>query len=142
MLSVNPFAIFTFRGSIKLIPASDEWRDVKRQPDLTINREGQFDNIQFLANEMGVLGTEWNNWQTTWTGTEVTGSTNFNDFRRGPGIRRITGRNETIQTSENQTRSGIVTELVPRVTTENMGDRVVNTEIVPFITPLLCVTAR
>lgn len=132
-VNVNPFAIFTFRGSIKLTPASDEWRDVNRQPDLTINREGQFDNIQFLANEMGVLGTEWNNWQTAWTGTEVTGNTQFNDFMRGPGIRRVTGRNETIQTTNNQTRTGITTELVPRVTTENMGDRVVNTEIVPFI---------
>ena len=132
-VNVNPFAIFTFRGSIKLIPQSDEWRDVVRQPDLTINRDGQFDNIKFLAEQSGVLGTEWNNWQTTWTGTEVTGSTNFNEFLRGPGIRRITGRNETIQTTSQQTRTGVVTELVPRVITENMGDRVVNTEVVPFI---------
>lgn len=132
-VNVNPFAIFTFRGSIKLVPESDEWRDVVRQPDLTINREGQFDNIQFLANELGVLGTEWNNWQTTWTGSEVTGSSSFNQLLRGRGIRRITGQNQTIRTTTNQTRTGVRTELVPRVVTENMGDRVVNTEVVPFI---------
>jgi len=144
-INVNPFAIFTFRGSMQLFPESDEWRDVDSRPDLVINREGQFDNMVALAEESGILGTEWNNWQTTWAGSAVTGTSNFSEVQRrsnwfdpnGPNglIRRASGVNETVTTTFNTSRTGIRTEIVPRVVTENMGERVLNTEIIPFIRP-------
>ena len=80
-INVNPFAIFGFQGNMRLIPESDEWRDVEARPDLVIDRDGQFDQIQELAEEAGILGTEWNSWQTTWTGSDTSTNT-FNETRQ------------------------------------------------------------
>jgi hypothetical protein len=69
--NINPFAIFTFLGDVKMNPSSDEWFEVDRRPDIIQNEEGDFDTIATLAEKAGVLGTIWNAWQTQWAGTPV-----------------------------------------------------------------------
>ena len=60
-------------GDIELDPPVDEWKDIVRIPDLTVNIRGSFDNF---ARDRGFnnpnitsipLGTEWNEWQDAWT---------------------------------------------------------------------------
>ena len=140
-INVNPFAIFGFQGNMRLIPESDEWRDVEARPDLVIDRDGQFDQIQELAEDAGILGTEWNSWQTTWTGSDTSTNT-FNETRQqwdsrgrqngwSNQSRQVT---QTITTNSGfNSRDGIQTEVVPRVVTENLGERTLSTEIIPFI---------
>jgi hypothetical protein len=73
---VNPYAIFTFLGDIKLQPSSDDWFETDRRPDLIKNEEGNYNTVAALAEKAGVLGTIWNAWQTQWTGTQFqTGGT-------------------------------------------------------------------
>lgn len=72
--NINPFAIFTFLGSMNITPSSDEWFEVNRRPDIIQNVEGNFNTIYSLAEQAGVLGTVWNSWQTQWAGTTVLGS--------------------------------------------------------------------
>jgi hypothetical protein len=69
--NINPFAIFTFLGDVKMNPSSDEWFEVDRRPDIIQNEEGDFDTIATLAEKAGVLGTIWNAWQTQWAGVPV-----------------------------------------------------------------------
>ena len=113
--NLNPYAVFDWIGKIDLDPPVDMWKDVIRVPDLTVNVRGAFDN---LVDELGLsnpniteipMGTEWNEWQTQWTGVS--------------GNVRRTG----------QTRSGIRSTAIPLTVTENLGDRVVGVNFIPFI---------
>ena len=65
--NINPFAVFTFIGDVKINPSSDDWFEVDRRPDLVVDVEGNFSTIQAIAQKAGVLGTVWNAWQTQWT---------------------------------------------------------------------------
>ena len=69
--NINPFAIFTFLGDIKLNPSSDDWFETQRAPDIIRNVEGNFNTIAALATEAGILGTIWNAWQINWIGQPV-----------------------------------------------------------------------
>jgi hypothetical protein len=71
--NINPFAVFTFLGDVKLNPSSDDWFEIDRRPDLVVDVEGNFNTIKNIAEKAGVLGTVWNAWQTQWTGVAVTG---------------------------------------------------------------------
>ena len=75
-VNVNPFAIFTFIGSLSITPPYDNWFEVTRRPDLIVSTiDGNYNTIKTIAEKAGVLGTVWNAWQTQWTGkTVVTGT--------------------------------------------------------------------
>jgi hypothetical protein len=138
-INVNPFAIFSWMGTIELTPSSDEWRETQRTPELVVNsttgawdqllREGRVPNQNEIA-----LGTVWNEWQTNWTGSPImdigsqrTGST----WRHGRAVRQrvnITSINQV-----NQSRTGITTTAVPQTVRTSMGDRVIDVAFVPFI---------
>ena len=150
-INVNPFAIFTFNGDLTLYPSTDNWRDVKRAPDLVINKEGNYDTIAAMAKKTGALGTVWNNWKTDWSGVTSTStskkdvrftSRNSRDYgiaphpwwphpwgRQGRGVQTTT----KITTKKKQSRTGIRTKLVPEVTRENIGDKVINTTMIPYM---------
>jgi len=66
--NVNPFAIFTFLGSMSLNPPSDEWFEVDRRPDIVNNIEGNFTAVQTALEATGALGTVWGAWETNWVG--------------------------------------------------------------------------
>lgn len=66
--NVNPFAIFTFLGSMALNPPSDEWFEVNRRPDIINNVEGNFTAVQTALEATGALGTVWGAWETNWVG--------------------------------------------------------------------------
>lgn len=127
--NINPFAVFTFIGNIDLNPASDNWFETNRIPDLVNNIDGNFDIISRLAEESGVLGTVWNSWENSWTGQSV--STLSSERQRGRGIRDIT--TETTATTVGQSRTGVTTSIAVSVDRQVVGDRVVSTSIIPFI---------
>jgi hypothetical protein len=55
-VNVNPYAVFTFRGSVELKPPNDDWRDVVTNPDLKIDRD-LYSTFKELADISGALGT-------------------------------------------------------------------------------------
>ena len=135
-INVNPFDVFNWSGTIALSPDSDEWKETERSPELVINNTGGFDTlISGLGNPnlAGVeIGTMWNEWQDTWTGTPVdVGSTTT---ARGRSGRRVWERN-TILTAQqvNQTRTGIRQRIVPQTVRNSIGDRIISVAFVPFI---------
>ena len=153
---VNPYNVFSWGGQVKLSPESDEWKDTEVRPDVIIDDEGVYDQLVFMAEESGVLGTVWNEWETNWTGSEVSTttsgggvllSTNVNEFggnnwwdgpRRGGGQAGRIGfggvtTTTAITTTSNQARSGLRTTVVPDTQLKELGSRVVETNFVPFI---------
>ena len=160
---VNPYNVFSWGGQVKISPESDEWKDTEVRPDVIIDDEGVYDQLVFMAEESGVLGTVWNEWETNWTGTEVSTTTSggggtgggagagiiiggegggnnwWDGPRRGGNIFNggiaTGGVTTTTATTNttNQARSGLRTTVVPDTQLKELGSRVVETNFVPFI---------
>lgn len=155
--NVNPFAIFTFLGSIDLNPSSDEWFETNRLPDIVTNVDGNFDTVLAIAQGSGVLGTVWNAWQTQWAGTPfstgvqsqtaviqngdsraafdaqfgVGSRSGLAARRNNVGVRTVAF--ETFAQEVGQSRTGINTSVVAKIDRTVTEDRVVSTAVIPYI---------
>jgi len=137
-ININPFAIFSWMGTLELTPSSDEWRETQRTPELVVNsttgawdqllRQGNVPNQNQIA-----MGTVWNEWQTNWTGapTQVSSTRVGGRWRNGRAIQQLT--NITSINQVNQSRTGITTTAIPQTVRTSMGDRVVDVAFVAFI---------
>ena len=137
-VNVNPFGIFTWIGSIKLTPQSDEWKETERAPELVItNDDGSWDTLVKQSGNPNLqsveLGTIWNEWQNHWTGSSTTNRTETYRIRGGHGWRVMQRNVESTTRTGTRTRTGIRQVLVPKTVTQNIGDRVISFAFVPFI---------
>lgn len=126
---VNPFDVISFVGIMDLSPSSDDWKDTESRPELIVDNQGLFDVVNFLADESGVLGTVWNEWQTQWTGRSLTN--NVSVTGGGNWLQTTTNVIETIQSAE--ARAGIRTSVAPDTIQSSLGERVVDVRMIPFI---------
>lgn len=148
--NINPFAVFTFLGDVKINPSSDDWFEVDRRPDLVIDVEGNFNTLSALAEKAGVLGTVWNAWQTQWTGVSTTSVTYGGQYGAAAQARGLTGQafsvgggmsryagsytvTTTTATEVGQSRTGIKTSLVTKIDRQVVADRVLSTAAIPYI---------
>ena len=132
--NVNPFNVIAWIGSLSLNPESDIWKDTNRMPNLIINKEGNYDT--FIARNGGsAINTVWNEWETFWSGEDVNitewRDTSWATARAQVPFRRVMETTVTT-TTEKQSRTGVRTEITPRIDYESKGDRVVSTDILPF----------
>ena len=141
---VNPYNVFSWGGTLKLSPESDEWKETDVRPDVIVDDEGIYDQFVAMAEESGILGTVWNEWETNWFGVQsnTTGAGGrgwAEDFenRRGDGRRRgqrvVNTVITTDTTTSSQTRSGLTTSVVPELQTTDLGSKVVEINFVPFM---------
>jgi hypothetical protein len=64
---VAPFMTATWKGVVEINPTQDNWMETEIAPQLIVNTEGNYDAvIAAIGNNMG---TVWNGWQTSWSGT-------------------------------------------------------------------------
>lgn len=153
-INVNPYNVFSWGGTVELSPDSDEWKDVDVRPTVSIDDSSSYDQFALMAEESGILGTVWNEWETNWTGRDVDVQTNtvrgsardedlwwtigeipgdidaFPQGRRG-NIGRTT--TTTTTTTQNQSRTGLRTDIAFDTVTRSNGKRVVEVNFVPFI---------
>lgn len=122
--NVNPFAVQSWVGVIKLSPGSDTWIDTQKAPDIIIDVEGNYESI--LARERNRLGTIWGAWRTNWTGNRRTNTTTF---RRGNAQIR---RTQTI-VDRRQIRNGVNTRVIESFEKRLAGTRVINSAVIPWI---------
>ena len=127
-VNVNPYNVFDWTGIVELSPDSDEWKDVDTRPAILIDDTSQFDQFELLAEETGILGTVWNEWETNWTGTSTTTDTTTTGWW---GV--ITSTTTTTTTTTNQSRGGLRTDLGFDTIRRETGDRVVETNFIPFM---------
>ena len=137
--NVNPYNVFMWGGQIELSPESDEWKETDVRPAIIIDDSEAYDQFVQMAEEQGILGTVWNEWETNWTGVDV----EENSFRneggdpRGNFWNRFGGQSETTQqvitTTSHQSRTGINTEVAFDTVQRSNGSKVVEVNFVPFI---------
>lgn len=140
-ININPYAVFSFLGSIGLVPPNDEWKDTAVLPDLVVNQDGDYDTMLEKAN---AFGTIWNEWERNWTGSEqsktkttkvVASGNNAPDKQHNqnwPLEKTTTIRTTTTKTGTS-TRSGQKMSVVPRTILQDFGDRVVSVNYIPYI---------
>jgi hypothetical protein len=156
--NVNPYNVFSWAGTIKLSPDSDEWKETDVRPTVTVDDSASFDQFKKLAEETGILGTVWNEWETNWTGIDIdeqTETTGTAPGRRGRNffglpwwlqeneredffdIGTAGGGNQTTitttTTTTGQSRDGIQTDLAFDTISRTDGGKVVEVNFVPFI---------
>jgi hypothetical protein len=125
-IDVNPYKIGAFKGEIALNPEGDNWKDTDRRPDLLVQDDNNFDAIRFMAEQLGVTGTQWNAWQTQWTGST---STTAPAFWQGRALLQNT---TTVDTGV-RSREGIRTSLQSTINQQDYGDRVVDISFAEFM---------
>lgn len=140
----NDATAYRFLGNMFVIPSNDVWVDTQYLPDNSIEIGGEAEEFEGQP-----TSTIWNAWQTMVVGYNVYNSSNEMIAQFGPGEFRAAqaraqqaggGRIETIQ---ERTRTG--TEYYNTIETENqnLGDRVVDVGIIPYIRPqIIMINAR
>ena len=159
--NVNPYNVFSWAGTIQLSPDSDEWKETDVRPSVVVDDSEAFEQFKKMAEETGILGTVWNEWETNWSGIDVEeqitetssggrqrqprqrfndqwwwidGEPEFDFFDptvAGGGTQVTTTTVAT--TTTGQSRSGIQTDLSFDTVTRSDGRRVVEMNFVPFI---------
>ena len=132
-VNVNPYNVFDWTGILELSPDSDEWKDVDTRPSIFIDDTSQYDQFKTLAEETGILGTVWNEWETNWTGVDIASQQDVTQERVGRRVRRTTTTTTNTTTTQDQSRSGLRTDLGFDTVTKESGDRVVEINFIPFI---------
>jgi hypothetical protein len=64
-VNVNPYAVFSWRGTMTISPSVDFWKDERIRPENVINLNGNNDNIQ---TGIDFSGSRWNSWETNFNG--------------------------------------------------------------------------
>ena len=128
--NVNPYDVFAWIGEITITPESDEWRDTDTRPELIVDNQALFAVVNALPQEDGVLGTVWNEWQTQWTGRQLS-TQNVMDTSSGGAWFWEQRTIETLTTQQN--RTGTRSRVAPGTMTESLGERVVDVNFAPFI---------
>lgn len=135
-VSVNPFNIGSFYGKVRLSPAVDTWKSTTTRPAQVIDMGGP---TQAWVDANLPSYTNWGEWNTTWSGTSVSGGSrqdwwvpenwtpNAHDWR---SMRETTSSWQDIETTSTQQRSGTRFDYVSQTTTANFGNLVVDTSIV------------
>ncbi|SVE25684.1 uncharacterized protein METZ01_LOCUS478538, partial [marine metagenome] len=69
-ISVMPRTTHTFdyHGYMIITPSFDNWKSTKSRPDLLINKNNEFDSIKHQKKPHQTHRSNWNDWQTHWSG--------------------------------------------------------------------------
>lgn len=160
-VSLNPYFIFNMNGNLQLSPETDIWNDQTRQPDLVVEIDTGFEALQQVANEAGILGTEWNSWTTTGVSsvsnttrssrestrlsTRVTTARNSAaNIRAGQRLRvrtttvssnlvNTTSTNTTTEITTSQARSGINKSIEESIERKDLGSSVTSVNLVAYM---------
>ena len=135
---VNPYNVVIWDGVVKLSPESDEWKEVDQRPDIIIDDNALYDQFVNMAEEQGILGTVWNEWETNWTGKELISRKTRTRVgkgmrRRGKRRKRVTTTTKAYLETGTQARSGIESFVSSDVQSKTVGNRVVETNFIPFM---------
>ena len=134
-INVNPYNVFSWDGVVRLSPDSDEWKEVDQRPSVIIDDTSQYDQFIKMAEEDGILGTVWNEWETNWSGQNIDEISQREIIAgggpNGENVKKTT--TTTTTTTSNQARSGIRRDVSFDTVRRESGDRVVEVNFIPFM---------
>lgn len=144
-VNLNPYQVFMWNGQVDLNPATDTWVDVTTRPDVIVNMNGDNDVYTTLVDNVenpASVGVRWNDWQTVGRGVAIednfTTNITSNISSVGGKILEQTTRtlvnNQVTTTTDYLQRIGLeVSTSSVKTVSRDLGTRVVDTSIVPYI---------
>ncbi len=131
-MDIHALSMGAFKGQVQLIPEGDNWKSIDRRPDLVAVDDNNYDAIKFMAEELGVTGTKWDEWQTNWT--SISTRSVAGETREWVGGIRVTGYETTYTDYVGYNyRNGVETTLTSSVNAQDYGDRVVDVSYIPYM---------
>lgn len=132
-LSVNPYLIYSQRGSMVLSPNNDVWSETNELPRVTIDVDSGMEAFETLSTTGGIFGTDWGSWidqnRTSISRTQDTTSTRLEN-----GNTQFTTSVTTATTNQvTSTRVGTTTTVESRTDRYNIDDIVKDVQLIPFI---------
>jgi hypothetical protein len=126
--------LFNYIGNMELDPPVDNWTDTARQPDVSVNFDGNYDAWENMAD---AWGTQYGDWQDVVTGRTATGQSSQtvagNTQIRGDTLFQEQTQVVTTTTQQRQTRQGVSLSVTPETQSQRIGARVTDTSIIPFM---------
>ena len=124
-VSINPFNVINYVGSLILSPSSDIWMDTTKGAEVNINLTGDYDAWQFIADSLP-LEKQWNSWNDIWYGNPVTESTS-----ESAGY--ITTTTTTTTQSVTQERTKLVNNVRMGTVTQHVDDKITDVNVIPYM---------
>lgn len=97
-INVNPYAVFTWAGTVSCLPASDFWRDIAYLPPVTINQTVNVTNDQTGGRRPGSV---WSSTTTNWNSTTTTTYT----------VKSTTTSNTTSSSQDNLMKTEVINKM-------------------------------
>ena len=130
-VSVNPFEVFDWTGTVELSPESDEWKETRMAPAVNYNVDGIYDSIKDAIDETGALGTQWGEWKENWAGAKKS-SKPSQQLTRTNYLGGYKGTKKVFY-DITKSREGVKTYVEPKTIKTDLGDRVVDVSYAPYI---------
>ena len=151
--NVNPFAAITWVGGVELNPNSDVWLNERRLDSNVVDIDAGFTQaLQQLDVDpnTGFAPIQWGGWEEAWSsmnvetrelGTSTDTVSGSVEDRMGRKVTTTTTSldlvttqfEETLTIDRGLTRSGIQFQVNESVDTQSFGDKLVNSELIPFM---------
>jgi len=132
-LSVNPYLIYSQRGTMVLSPNNDVWSETEELPAITIDIDSGMESLENIGTASGILGTDWGSWidqnRTSVSRTHDTTSTRASNGNMEYSKTTTTSTTNTTTSS----RVGTVTTVESRTDRYNIDDIVKDVQLIPFI---------
>jgi hypothetical protein len=144
---VAAYAFSDWLGTVSLYPASDYWYDTQQAPDVVVNLNGQNDNWEQFGQLLEKIGsalptaqnpfnTVYGSWETVWTGSTQLSQSTFDQTTTGANGTTVDTIQRTVTDNQTgQTQIGVTTSIAPQTITSSLGNKVVDTSIIPYIRP-------
>jgi len=139
-ISPNPFSLKSYFGTLILQPTEDVWFETRHKDPVVFNLAGDNDNLEFLVEHLNnnlPIGTDWDQWETNWLGVNEATNVEFGVGSYVGSWSRRHWNNETVTTTDTHfgvmTRQGIEHNFTVENTTTSLGNRVVDSSIIPHM---------
>jgi hypothetical protein len=120
-VTINPFNIINYLGSMSISPATDTWFDTTKQPKVIVNVEGENDNWQQNSNYG--FGTRYNDWEAIWFGKD-----NQNAKNTRPNL----VRNKLLSAkSEGVSLNAINSSVAPETMKKTVNNKTIARDVLP-----------
>jgi hypothetical protein len=137
IMNINPHAVYGWIGTIELDPEEDYWTDILQLPDVDVNYENEMQALTAIAAENAerARSVTYGAWRLLWDnsggwagGQQLQSNTDFHWSSNSNW-----GTLNNLQVNAARERSGTYKSVVPERKLIDVGDRVVDISVIPFM---------
>jgi hypothetical protein len=135
IINVNPHEVFGWIGTLEIDPEEDFWTDVAQLPAVDTNYDDQLRALAEIAAENALRARQvtWGAWRLTWDSAGW-GETTLNEESGWHwGEDSVGAKTYPAQANAARERYGTYSSLVPERTLVDLGERVVDLTVLPYM---------